>query len=97
MLGVLGYCYGVAGRRAEALGVLEQFREAARQRYVSPFWPAAIHGALGEMDEAFRLLEAGRQGRAAWMPWVKVVPWFDFLRVDPRFDDLVRRIGIPAS
>ena len=97
MLGVLGYCYGVAGRRADALRVLDQFHEAAKQRYISPFWPAAIHGALGEMDEAFRLLEAGRQERAAWMPWVKVVPWFDFLRSDPRFDDLVRRIGIPAS
>jgi TolB-like protein len=96
MLGVLGYCYAVAGRRVDAVGVLDQFREAAKQRYISPFWPAAIHGALGEMDEAFRLLEAGRQGRAAWMPWVKVVPWFDFLRSDPRFADLVRRIGIPA-
>ena len=97
MLGVLGYCYGVAGRWADAVRVLDQFREAAKKRYVSPFWPAAIQGALGEMDEAFQLLEAGRQERAAWIPWVKVVPWFDFLRSDSRFDDLVRRIGIPAS
>ncbi len=96
-LGVLGYCYGVAGRRADALRILNQHQEAATQRYISPFWQAAIYGSLGEMDEAFRLLESGRQEHAAWMPWVKVAPWFDFLRPDPRFDNLLRRMKFPSK
>lgn len=97
MLGVLGYCYGMAGRQADAHRVLDQLQVAARQRYVSGFWPAAIHGSLDEKDEAFRLLDTTYAERSAWAPWVKVSPWFDCLRSDPRFDDLVRRIGIPAS
>jgi hypothetical protein len=97
MLGVLGYCYGMAGRQADARRVLAQLQEAARQRYISGFWPAAIHGSLGEKDQAFRLLDATYAERSAWTPWVKVSPWFDCLRTDPRFDELVRRIGIPAS
>ena len=95
-LGVLGYCYGVAGRREDALRVLDQLLAAARQRYVSAFWPAVIHGSLGEKDEAFRLLESAYQEPAPWMPYVRM-PFLDDLRPDPRFDDLLRRMRFPTS
>jgi TolB-like protein len=94
-VGVLGYCYAMAGRQADAKGILEQLRQASSQRYVSAFWPAVINGALGEKDEAFRLLETASEEHAPWMAYVKVVPFLDDLRSDPRLDNLVRRMKFP--
>jgi TolB-like protein len=94
-LGVLGYCYGCAGRRADALRVLDKIWQASPQRWVSAFWPAVIHGSLGQNDEAFHLLEAAYQERAPWMAYVKVVPFLDELRSDPRLDALLRRMRFP--
>ena len=54
-----------------------------------------ICGALGENDEAFDLLEAAYRERAAWMAYAKVAPFFDDLRSDSRFGDLIRRMNYP--
>ena len=55
---------------------------------------AEIHTALGERDQAFTDLENAYNQRSSWMVWLKVEPKFDQLRGDPRFKDLVRRIGL---
>jgi len=56
---------------------------------------AAIYGALGEKDEAFRWLEACYKERHSWMPWIGKDVSFKPLRSDPRFQDLVRRMNLP--
>jgi len=97
-LGALGHCYAVAGRRADALRVLERFRELSLERpYGSAYWPAAVCASLGERDEAFRLLEIARKEPSPWMPYVRVAPFFDDLRSDPRFDAFLRRMNFPES
>lgn len=94
-LGTLGYCYAKAGRKKNALQVLERMRALAAQRYVSGYWQAAICGTLGRKDEAFDLLESAYREHEALMAYAKVAPFFDELRDDSRFDDLLRRMTFP--
>jgi TolB-like protein/Flp pilus assembly protein TadD len=96
-LGALGYCYAVTGRRVDAVGVLDQFLAASKQRFVSAYWPAVINGALGNRDEAFRLLDIAYRDHASLMAWMKVAPFFDELRSDARFDAMLRKTMFPAS
>ena len=76
--------------------VLDQMQEASKQRFVTAFWPAVINGALGNHDEAFRLLEVAYREHSAWMAYTKVAPFFDEMRSDARFDDMLRKMKFPA-
>ncbi len=96
-LGTLGYCYAKAERSAEAAQVLKRMRDLAKQRYISGFWQAAICGALGKKDEAFDLLTAAYREHEALMVYSRVAPFFDDLRSDRRFDDLLRGMNFPAT
>jgi DNA-binding winged helix-turn-helix (wHTH) protein/tetratricopeptide (TPR) repeat protein len=93
-LATLGYAYAVAGKRAEALKVVDKLKEAAKQRYVSPYFIAVIHAGLKNRDEAFVWLEKAFEERQPYLTHLKVEPVFANLRGDPRFDDLLRRIGL---
>ena len=65
------------------------------RRYVSRHDLAIVYLALGEKQQALDWLEKAYEDRNWWMPWIKVEPRFDSLRSDPRFADLVRRVGLP--
>ena len=94
-LASLGHGYAMAGQGAEARKLLQELRELSKQRYVLPYCFAVIHAGLGEKDEAFAYLEKGYQERDSWLNQLKVEPRLDGLRSDPRFADLVRRVGLP--
>jgi tetratricopeptide (TPR) repeat protein len=94
-LGGLGHTYGAAGREEDALQVIRDLAELAKQRHVSPFWTGAIYAALPRRDDAFLWLERAREERAPWMVYVKVLPWFDNLRSDSRYYSLLKRMNIP--
>lgn len=94
-LGSLGYIYGRAGREEEALALLRELEEISTQQQVSPYWVGLIHTSLNNRDEAFQWLERAYQEHAPWMAYIKVSPWFENLRGDRRFDDLLRRMNFP--
>ena len=73
--------------------VSEQERGASPWRYVSPYTVARLFNALGERDETFAWLERGFEARDHKMNLLKVDPKWNNLHGDPRFTDLVRRIG----
>ena len=56
---------------------------------------AALAARLGEKDDAFQYLERAFDERSFWMPFLNIDPLFDSLRADPRFRDLLGRIGFP--
>ena len=96
-LGGLGHCYAAAGRTGEMRAILTQLETIATRRYVSPYWAALIAAPIAqERDSVFSLLEAARREHAPWLAWMKLVPFFDDVRSDPRFDELLRRI-IPSK
>ena len=88
-----GFIYAVAGKRAEAKKILKDLTDLRRQRHVSAPHIALIYAGLGETDQAFTWLETAYQERELGFGWLND-PGFDGLRSDPRFGDLVRRIGI---
>lgn len=94
MMAGLGYAYAVAGREKESRHVLDRLRELSAKRYVSSYHIALIHCGLGEFDTAFEWLEKTYAERDAWLIWMRVEPQLDPLRSDPRFADLLRRIGL---
>jgi len=94
-MAALGHTFVMAGRRDEAQRVLEEMKQMAASRHVSPYHFAIIHAALGNRDEAFEELEQSYRARSEALVWLKVDPRLDMLRTDPRFIDLQRRVGLP--
>lgn len=93
-LAKLGHGYATAGRLDEARALLERLRTSSDQGYVSPFDIALVHVGLQEPDEAFAWLNQAFDQRSQWLGYLKVEPQFDSLRRDPRFQDLLRHIGL---
>lgn len=93
VLATIGYIKALAGKEDEARNILNELQDTALQRYVSPYSIAIVHIALREMDEALTCLERSLQEREDAMPSLKVNPRMDPLRSQPRFQELLRRIG----
>lgn len=91
----LGYAYAVAGRTADAQGALAQLKEMSTRQYVHPVLVARVCAGLGQRQEAFEWLEAGYRVRSRDLLELKYDPRLASLRTDPRFVDLLRRIGLP--
>ena len=93
-IAMLGHGLAVSGKRDEALRTLDQLKEMAKQRYVPAYSFAIVYVVLDEKDEALQWLERDYQDRGVDMLSLKVDPLLDSLRSDPRFADLVRRVGL---
>jgi eukaryotic-like serine/threonine-protein kinase len=90
----LGYAYAQAGKREEALRVIEELQRSPGQRRLSPFHLALVYTGLGEKDRAIELLNNAYNERAERLVWIGADPRFDPLRADPRFIDLLERMGL---
>jgi serine/threonine protein kinase/tetratricopeptide (TPR) repeat protein len=90
----VGYVHASAGRKDLAQGVLSRIEQAADKTYFSPFFTALIHFRLGEIDRGFALMDKGMEDGDHWVEFIKVFPAFDGVRTDPRYAELVRRLGL---
>jgi tetratricopeptide (TPR) repeat protein len=90
---LLGRAYAVAGERTKALEILDELKASSQGRYVSPFDIAVVYVGLGDLTSAFQWFEEAYQQRT-WRTIELTMPMFDNLRSDPRWQDLVRRIGL---
>jgi TolB-like protein/Tfp pilus assembly protein PilF len=91
----LASIYARAGRRGEALKLLDELKAQSPRRYVSASNIAMVYTALGDKGQAIAWLERAYVERSPHLYLLKVRPWMDPLRDDPRFQDLVRRVGLP--
>ena len=91
----LGYAYAVAGRRSDAENLLAKLKEISKQGHVHPDLLAGVYAGLGQREEAFEWLEKAYQVHARDLLELKYDPHFANLRSDPRFIELVGRIGLP--
>lgn len=94
MLAYLGHALGRKGLEDDARRVLAVLRERAATAYVPADYFAVLHLGLGERDEALAWLERARRERALHLVFLDVDPMFDGLRGDPRFQDILRSIGL---
>ena len=95
--GILGYVYALAGRREEALNILEELKPLLEGNLLLTFRVAILCAALNLKDDAFELLEKAFDKGFFMMIYLRLPPYFDNLRSDPRFADLLRRVGLPQS
>jgi TolB-like protein/DNA-binding winged helix-turn-helix (wHTH) protein len=91
---LLGHAYALAGESTKALGILDELKALSKQRYVSPLDIALVYTGLGDRNAAFQWLEKAYEEHTMRIQELPE-PHFDSLRSDPRFQDLVRRIGLP--
>ena len=90
----LAHAYAVSGRRANAEKIIAELHERSGRTYVSPYDMATIYAGLGDKEQTFVWLEKAYEDRSGWLAlWVKVDPKFDIVRSDPRFRNLLRRVG----
>lgn len=90
---LLAQIYAMTGRKPEAQQLLAELEK--QPDYIIPFTVAGIYAALGEKEKAFALLEKAYEQRSGLMVQLKVMPLFDSLRDDPRYQELLEKVGFP--
>jgi tetratricopeptide (TPR) repeat protein len=93
IVAALGYAYAKSGRLEDAQNMVELLIEKSADEYVSPFWLAVTYVGLNNFDEAMRCLQLAYDERDGAIIYLDVIPVFDPLREDPRFNDLLHKIG----
>jgi hypothetical protein len=96
MRAALARTYRMSGRAKEALQVLDDLTKLAKHKYVAPHFLAGIHIGLGENDRAIEYLEKSYMEHSHWLIYLHIDPSMDALRSDPRFQNLLRRVALPA-
>jgi hypothetical protein len=93
-VGILAMAYARAGHRDEALRLIDELKHRRETGYVPAVAFVFPILALGDREQAFVWLERAYEERSNWLQYVKVHPFFDPMRNDPRFEDLVRKVGL---
>jgi TolB-like protein/Flp pilus assembly protein TadD len=90
----LAYAYARMGRADDARQILRNLLVLAQQAPVPPGYIAIVSAALGEREQALAWLEKAYSQHSPMMTWLKTDPRFDSIRQDPKFQDLMRRVGL---
>ena len=96
-LAAVGYGQAISHQASEARKTLEALMMRSRDTYVQPVWFAVIELGLGDQSQAFDWLEKAYNDRSAWLVNLRVDPFFDSIRTDPRYNDLLRRVGLAQA
>jgi TolB-like protein/class 3 adenylate cyclase/Flp pilus assembly protein TadD len=94
MKAALGHAYAKSQKKDEANKILGELNELSKQAYVSSYEVATIYVALGENEQAFQLLEKAYAEHSFHLVRLNVSPHFKAISSDPRFQDLVHRVGL---
>jgi eukaryotic-like serine/threonine-protein kinase len=91
----LGHAFAASGQEQSALKTIGELQQLSSQKYVPARGVAEIYIGLGDKQNAFAWLDKAMEQRNGWLFHIKSNPRYDSLRSDPRYADLVRRIGLP--
>jgi tetratricopeptide (TPR) repeat protein len=94
VLALQGHTYAASGKKEESLRTLEALKEISKQRYVPAYGLAIVYAELNEKDQAFQWLEKSYNDHEGYVTILKIDPFLDNLRSDPRFTNLVQRVGV---
>ena len=84
-----------AGKRKNAIRILDDLTKLTKQRHIASYFFAGIHAGLGEDERAIEYLERSYEEHSHWLIYLHIDPSMDGLRSNPRFQDLLRRVGLP--
>ena len=93
-IGNVGYLYAKEGKKDKAIEFLTELEERSKKGYVSSFWVAFIYLGLEETDKVFEWLEKAYKERDSNLIYITVPPPFDPLRSDPRYKQLLKKMGL---
>jgi serine/threonine-protein kinase len=91
----LGHAYAASGNRSEALKLLAELKEQSKHRFISPLDVATLYAGLGDKEQALTWLEKAYDERSFNLVSIKVEPFLDSLRAEPRFQALVKKMNFP--
>ena len=97
MCAALAQTFATAGRRKKATQILDDLTKLTKQKYVAPYFFAGIHIGLGEDNRAMEYLEKAYEEHSHWLIYLHVDPSMDGLRSNPRFQDVLRSVGLPLQ
>jgi eukaryotic-like serine/threonine-protein kinase len=95
-LAALGHAYAVGGKKQQTKEVLAKLKDIEEHGYVSAFDMAIIYTGAGDKEKALQWLQKAFEERSSFLIYSRWEPRLDPLRSDPRFQDLLRRIGLPT-
>jgi tetratricopeptide (TPR) repeat protein len=95
MRAALAQTLAASGQRKKAIQILNELTKVAKEKYVAAYFFAGIHIGLAEDDRAIEYLEKSYEEHSHWLIYLHIDPNMDGLRFDPRFQGLLRRIGLP--
>lgn len=90
----LGLAYSVTGKLDQTKKMMEAFKAQAKKRYIPATYFGMLYAGLGDKDQALHWLEKAYEERADGLTWLNVEPMLDPLRHNPRFQELIKRIGL---
>jgi tetratricopeptide (TPR) repeat protein len=97
MSAALAQTFATAGRRKKAIQILDDLTELSKKKYVAPYFLAGIHIGFGEVDRAMEYLEKSYEEHSHWLIYLHIDPSMDGLRSNPRFQHLLRLVGLPLG
>ncbi|HLF47504.1 MAG TPA: tetratricopeptide repeat protein [Chitinophagaceae bacterium] len=92
---ILAYAYAMVNRKDEVMAILKELLNRSDSGSFSGFNMAAVYLALGDTEKALSQLQKGYEQRDVWMKELKAWPWFDTLKNEPRYKDLIKRMNFP--
>ena len=95
--GLLGYSLAKNGEEERARKVLDDLLQTSESAYVSAFFVAAVYMGLGSELDTWEWLEVAYEERNNWLVFIDVLPIFEPLRFQPRYLDLLKKIGLPSA
>ena len=95
MSAALAQTLAMADRRNQAIQILDDLTKLTTEKYIAPYFFAGIHAGLGEDDRAIEYLEKSYEEHSHWLIYLHIDPGMDSLRTNPRFQDLLQRVGLP--
>jgi tetratricopeptide (TPR) repeat protein len=95
MSAALAQTLAMADRRNQAIQILDDLTKLTTERYIAPYFFAGIYAGLGEDDRAIEYLEKSYEEHSHWLIYLHIDPGMDSLRTNPRFRDLLQRVGLP--
>jgi TolB-like protein len=90
----LGLAYGLVGKKAQTEKIVEAFKAGAKRRYVPATYFGMLYAGLGDQEQALTWLEKAYEERADGLTWINVDPMLDPLRNHPRFQAIVKKMGL---